>query len=179
MKKRKGLLFAVIAAAIVIADATLFDAQLFSTIWEARTGFHRDVHGIRFHVPLFYVSASDAQDSYTFSTLASPTRRKWAVISVSFPREASQVTWRPLSPEMLQRIGDRLAGQRAVTLAGKAGNCFEYAKVSTDQAPELSRTMQVECYFPSDVRTSFLGSSNTVEDFYTFMNRAEAMSKTN
>jgi hypothetical protein len=172
VKKRKGLLASVIFAVVVIADVFLFGPQIFATVWEARTGFHRDLHGIRFHVPLFYVSSdSTAYGQYDFATTPSPTRKKYAFITVDFQKQASEAPPRPMTTSALERLHERLTGQRTATLAGKSGTCFEYA--------DEKNVVTIECYFDGGPRTWFMGTPNTLEDFYTFMNRAETMSKTN
>jgi len=169
-----------ILSAVLVTDVTFFGSQIFSMVWETRTGFHRDLHGIRFHVPLFYTSSSGvAYDNYSFTTLPSRTRHKLSFIVVDFQRSTLHDPPRPLPPEMLAKIGERLTGERKTTLAGRKGDCLEYAYQDSKQQGNPVDSIHIECYFGPDLRTSFQGSPNTVEEFYDFMHKAEPLPRKN
>jgi hypothetical protein len=142
---------------------------MLAIIEEIPHGFHRDVHGIRFHTPIFYASStSNSYDQYDFMTMPSPTRQKDSMIVVDFQKHMGGID-KPFSLEMQKRMGLHMAGQRAVTLAGRVGNCFEYA----------GTLAEVNCYFGADLRVNFFGSPNTVAEFYSFVADAETLPRTN
>ena len=61
--------------------------------------------------------------------------------------------------------------QREVALAGRAGKCFEYE--------DRFGMANIQCSFGTDLRTSFIGSPNAVDDFYIFMSKAEELPRKN
>lgn len=169
-----------ILAAVLLTDFAFFGPQILATVWELRTGFHRDLHGIRFRVPLFYTSSSDiAYDNYSFITLPSRTRNKMSFIGVDFQRNTLNGPHRPLPPEMLTKIGERFTGKRKATLAGRQGDCLEYAYEYSRHQGNRADSISIDCYFGPDLRTSFQGSPNTVEEFYSFMHNAEPLPRKN
>jgi hypothetical protein len=169
VKKRKGLFVLMILAIILLVDVVLFGPQILAIVEELPHGFHRDIHGIRFHTPIFYTSStSDSYDQYDFMTMQSPTRQKDSMITVDFQRHVGGPD-KPLSPEMQKRAGLHMAGQRDVNLAGRAGNCFEYT----------GTLLEINCNFGPDLRIRFFGSPNSVADFYSFMSKAESLPRTN
>ncbi|MGC2744717.1 MAG: hypothetical protein WA672_16200 [Candidatus Angelobacter sp.] len=170
--KKKGLLFSVILMTIVIVDVALFGPQIVAVIFELPHGFYLDVHGIRLHTPMFYsASTGSAYDEYSFDTMPSPTRHKNASITVDFKKEQPRLALQPISTEMQQKLGWRLAKTRAVVLAHRPGKCFEY----TDRFG----IADIQCSFGTDLRTSFTGTPNAVEDFYVFMSKAEELPRKN
>ena len=171
MKKRKGLFAVVIVFVVLVVDLYLFGPQILAVIQETSRGFHLDVHGVRFHTPMFYTSSTgDAYDVYHFVTVPSPTRHKNSKITVDFKKQPPALD-QPLSQEGMTYLGLRLIGERTATLAGRSGSCLEY------ETPV--QFVQINCRFASDLHARFFGSPNTVEEFYTFMNRAEVLSRNN
>jgi len=172
VKKRKGMLLTGIFAAVLVVDLALFGPQILALALGLPHGFHRDVHGIRFHTPVFYMnSTGSAYDEYDFTTMPSPTRHKNAMITVDFKKQAAGIIPQPFSQEMQQKMDWRLANRRAVVLAGRTGNCFEY----TDKFGMAD----IQCSFGTDLRTSFMGSPNSIDDFYIFMSKAEELPRKN
>jgi hypothetical protein len=170
--KKKGLLSSVILMTVVIVDMALFGPQIFAVLFELPHGFHLDVHGIRLQTPMFYTtSTGSAYDEYSFSTMASPTRHKNASITVDFKKQPPGLGLQPFSTEMQQKMGWRLAKRRAVVLAGRTGDCFGY----TDKFGMAD----IQCSFGTDLRTSFMGSPNSIDDFYIFMSKAEKLPRKN
>jgi hypothetical protein len=159
----------IIVTIILLVDMALFGPQMLAIVEELPHGFHLDIHGIRFHTPIFYVSSTSiSYDQYDFMTMPSPTRQKDSMIVVDFQKHMGGAD-KPFSPEMQKRMGLHMSGQRAVTLAGRTGNCFEYA----------GTLAEVNCYFGADLRVNFFGSPNTVAEFYSFMGNAETLRRTN
>jgi hypothetical protein len=170
--KKKGLLSSVILMTVIIVDMALFGPQIFAVLFELPHGFYLDVHGIRLHTPMFYTtSTGSAYDEYSFITMPSPTRHKNASITVDFKKQPLGLALQPFSTEMQQKVGLRQMKQRDVLLAGRAGKCFEYTT-------EFGMT-EIECSFGTEVRTSFLGSPNAVDDFYAFVSKAENLPRKN
>jgi hypothetical protein len=170
--KGKGLLSCVILMTVVIVDMALFGPQIFTVMFELPHGFHLDVHGLRLQTPMFYTtSTGSAYDEYSFTTMPSPTRHKNASITVDFKKQSLGLALQPFSTEMQQKMGWRLVKRRAVVLAGRTGDCFEY----TDKLGMAD----IQCSFGTDLRTSFTGSSNSIDDFYIFMSKAEELPRKN
>ena len=115
MKKWKGVFAVVIVAIIVFADMALFGPQMLAIVEELPRGFHRDIHGIRFHTPIFYTShTTNSYEQYDFTTMSSPTRQKDSMIVVDFQKHMDG-TDKPFLPEMQKRMGLNMVEQRAVT----------------------------------------------------------------
>jgi hypothetical protein len=172
VKKRKGFLFAVILTVVLVADISLFGPQILAVVMEASNGYHLDLHGIRFHTPAFYTSSkSVSYDEYLFDTTPSPTRRKNAVITVDFKKQAPTGAHQPFSTEMQKKIGWSLTKNRRVVLAGRTGDCFEYTN--------RFGMAEIQCSFGTDLRTSFMGSRNSIDDFYILMSKAEELPRKN
>jgi hypothetical protein len=155
----------------MIADLFLFGQQIFAVFLELPHGFHHDIHGIRFHVPMFYIYSADgpSYDEYGFMTSPSPTRHKNGSIFVDFKKQQGHDEL--LSTEMLKKFGLHRVGQRTVKLAGRAGNCFEYATETG--------FVNIHCVFGTELGIRFFGSSNEVDDLYAFMNKAESLPRKN
>jgi hypothetical protein len=169
---KKGLLASVTLMTVVIVDMALFGPQIFSVMFELPLGFHLDVHGIRLQPPMFYTtSTGSAYDEYSFNTMPSPTRHKNASITVDFKKSSLGLALQPFSTEMQQMIGLRQIKQREAVLAGRAGKCFEYE--------DKFGMVNIQCSFGTDLRTNFIGSPNAVDDFYTFMSKAEQLPRKN
>ena len=170
--KKKGLLSSVVLMAIVIADMALFGPQIFAVMFELPHGFHLDVHGIRLQTPMFYTaSTGSAYDEYSFSTMPSPTRHKNASITIDFKKYPPRLALQPFSTAMQQKIGLRQIRQREVVLARRDGKCFEYE--------DKFGMADIQCSFATDLHTSFMGSPNAVDDFYTFMSKAKELPRKN
>jgi hypothetical protein len=170
--KKKGLLSSVILMTVGIVDMALFGPQIFAVMFELPHGFHLDVHGIRLHTPMFYTtSAGSTYDEYSLSTMPSPTRHKNASITVDFKKQPVGLALGPYPTEMQQKIGLRQIRQREAVLAGRAGRCFEYTN--------KFGMADIQCSFGTDLRTSFMGSPNAIDDFYVFMSKAEELPRKN
>jgi hypothetical protein len=169
--KKKGILFSMVLMTIVIVDMALFGPQIFAVVFELPHGFHLDVHGLRLQTPLFYTtSTGSAYDEYSFNTMPSATRHKKASITVDFKKHLLGRA-EPFSTAMQQKVGLRQISKREAVLARRDGICFEYE--------DKFGMADIQCSFGTDLHTSFTGSPNAVEDFYTFMSKAEELPRKN
>jgi hypothetical protein len=179
VKKWKGLLFAGILALILITDFYLFGLSIFAFGWHVRHGFHREINGFRFKVPLFYQEG----DNITMNTLSiysypSPIRRKFSTINVDFPPWSSN---QPLlaSDEDARRIGLGLLGQHSARLASRTGKCIEYSQkglATISPNPADLRLIWITCKF-GDVNATFDGTPSAVPEFYGFLESADEVKR--
>jgi hypothetical protein len=176
VKKRKGLLFAIIVGLVLITDFYLFGLSIAAFGWHLRHGFYREVGGLRFRVPWFY----EESDNITVNALSiysfpSPIHRKSSSISVQFPPGSQNKPLAALTDQQAQRIGLSYLGERSARLAIRAGKCIEYAEqvISKPPAglPEHLQPTRITCQF-GDVDATFDGTRNAVPEFYGFLESA-------
>lgn len=154
----------------------LFGANIFALAWHASHGFHREMNGVRFHVPLLYQeNDGSAYNQFSFYTWPSAFHHKDGSITVDFQKQPSKKPFQPLDERSQQALGMSLRGQRPAKLANQSGNCFEYRidELTLIPARHGSERVRIECRFADDVLASFNGSSNAVPEFYSFLNEAE------
>jgi len=179
VKKRKGLLFIVIFTLIVLVDLQLFGMSLLAFAWHVRHGFHREVHGIKFRVPLFYQESEDSTlNQFSIHAFPSDMHREDSAITVSFPPWTSEMALDPLSKEDAERMGLVLIAQRHAKLGNRSGSCAEYLQDDLDLGGRLSGLgpTEIECRF-HNVEVRFTGSRNAVPEFYSFIESAKEVNR--
>jgi len=180
VRKRKGLLFAVILAQVLLTDFYLFGLSLVAFGWHMRHGFHREVHGFRFNVPLFYDEGDDVKaNSFSIYSYASPLRKKSSGISIDFPPWSSNKTLMPMSEDIAQPIGLGLLGHRSARFANRTGRCIEYLHQGilalSPGRTEMEPTW-ITCQF-GDVSANFDRTRNAVPEFYQFLESAQEVKR--
>jgi hypothetical protein len=180
VKKRKGLLFASILAAIVATDFYLFGLNIFAFGWHMRHGFHRETGGFRFKVPLFYQeSDSVTMNQFSIDSFPSPIRSKSSSISMEFPPWSSNKPVLPLPDELAPSAGLGLLGQHSARLASRSGKCIEYMQQGGLTLSAIRAELQpvwITCQF-GDVSATFDGTRNAVPEFYEFLESAREVKR--
>ncbi|HWF06541.1 MAG TPA: hypothetical protein VHA06_22820 [Candidatus Angelobacter sp.] len=175
MKKRKGLLFAIVFGLVLITDFYLFGLSIAAFGWHLRHGFHREVYGFMFKVPLFYEESDHRTvNAISIYSFPSPIHRESSSISVQFPPGSAKKPLVALTEQQAQRIGLGFLGERSARLAGRTGKCIEYAQQETrTQSAILAhlQPMRITCQF-GDVDATFDGTRNAVPEFYEFLESA-------
>jgi hypothetical protein len=179
VRKRKQWFFVGILALILVTDFYIFGLSIITFIWHVRHGFHREINGFRFRVPLFYQEG----DNITMNTLSiysfpSPIHRKSSSISVDFPPWSSN---QPLvaSDEDVRRNGLGLVGQRSARLGNRTGKCIEYSQqgiATMSPNPADLRLIRIICKF-GDVEATFDGTRNAVPEFYGCLESADEVKR--
>jgi hypothetical protein len=173
--KRRGLLSAAVFGLIVITDIGLFGMNVFAFAWHVRHGFHREVNGTRFWVPLFYQEReSPASNQFSINSYSSPVRREYSSITVEFPPWSSGKTISPMPREDAERMGLTQVARRSAKLGRRSGICIEYAQDGPAlSGPSLELLPRyIECRLGSELQVSFEGSRNAVPELYAFMESA-------
>jgi hypothetical protein len=180
VRKRKGLLFAVVLALVLLTDYYLVGLSIVAFGWHMRHGFHREVHGFRFNVPLFYEEGDGVKaNSFSIYSYACPFRKKSSGINIDFPPWSSDKTLTPMSKDYAQRMGLGLLGQRSARFANRTGRCIEYLQQGVPTL-SLGRTNMeptwITCQF-GDVSANFDGTHNAVPEFYQFLESAQEVKR--
>ena len=180
MKKRRGLLFAGILALVLVTDFYLFGLSIVAFGWHMRHGFHQEIHGFRFYVPLFYQESDRVKaNSFFIYSYSCPLRRKSSAISIDFPPWSSDKVLTPMSKDNAQRMGLSLFDHRSARFANRTGMCIEYLQQGI---PGLSpgrsemEPMWITCQF-GDVSAQFDGTHNAVPEFYQFLESAQEVKR--
>ncbi len=176
--KRNTLICAL--ALLLPVAVWLLGANLFALTWHASHGFHREMNGIRFYVPLLYrEDDGSVYNEFSFYTYGSALFRKDGSITIGFPRQESGTSFRPMDQKSQRMLGVSLLAQRSATLADQSGECFEYGiDVLTISATRHgSGRVWIECRFRDDLRASFDRSSSAIPDFYDFLDRARLVQR--
>lgn len=149
----------------------LFGANMFSLGWHATHGFHREINGVRFYVPLLYREDNGSvYNEFSFYTYRSALFSKEGSITIDFPKHESGMSSGPMYSKSQKMLGVFLVGQRAATLAGQPGNCFEYGLNETTLNLQLAPTrVWIQCRFGPNMEASFNGSANAAPDLYKFL----------
>jgi len=165
---------------VLLTDFYLFGLSIVAFGWHMRHGFHQEVHGFRFNVPLFYEEGDGVKaNSFSIYSYACPLRKKSSSISIDFPPWSSDRTLTPMSRDNAQRMGLGLLGQRSARFANRTGKCIEYLQQGI---PALSlghsemELMWITCQF-GDVGAHFNGTRNAVPEFYQFLESAQEVQR--
>lgn len=168
-------------ALLVVVAVWLLGANVFAFTWHGAHGFHREINGVRFYVPLLYrEDDGSVYNEFSFYTYRSALFKKDGSITVSFQKQERGTPFGPMDPKSQQTLGVFLWRQRAVAFAEQPGNCFEYGinAVTLQPASAGPDRVWIECRFARDVRASFDGSANAIPDFYGFLGAAELLKQT-
>jgi hypothetical protein len=177
--KNKGpLLFVLIAAAIVLVDLSLFQVNISAFWWHVRHGFHREVHGVRFRIPLFYEeSASSVMNEFSICTFRTPIHTKSSLITVAFPPWVARGPSGLLSTDDASRIGLAPLRERRARFGDRTGSCAEYLQqrlvLNGASGPKDLDFLYIRCQFGEDLTATFDGTRNAIPEFYAFMEAAE------
>lgn len=179
MKKGRLAQFAILFSAIAFVDLYLFGMSCFAFAWHVRHGFHREMNGIKFSVPLFYQEERALDDNQlALVTYRSPIHSEHASITVDFLTKTSRQASLPIAGEDAESLGLVLKGQRNATLGSRAGTCLESVQsqlvLPGYSAPTL---MYIECRFGDELDVRFDGSQSAVPEFYSFIESAREVSR--
>lgn len=152
----------------------LFGANMFSLVWHATHGFHREINGVRFYVPLLYrENNGSVYDEFSFYTYRSALFSKEGSITIDFPKYASGMSSGPMNSKSQKMLGVFLVGQRTATMADQPGNCFEYGINEATLKPAIAPArVWIQCRFEPNMEASFDGSANAAPDLYEFLAEA-------
>jgi hypothetical protein len=173
VKKSRVPLIAILFSLILLAGLYLFGMNWFAFAWHVRHGFHREVAGIRFSVPLFYQEESASPNRLSITEYRSPVRSPHAFITVDRLPSPPKPALVPLAKEEAETLGLIPMGQRNAILASQAGTCMEYSQDQLVLAGYSIRTlMYIECRFGNDLDVRFDGSQDSAPEFYSFIESA-------
>jgi hypothetical protein len=172
---------AICALALLLPVAVwLFGANTLALAWHASHGFHREMTGVRFYVPLLYrEDDGSVYNEFSFYTYRSLFFRKDGNITIGFQRQRPEISFQPMDQNSQHALGMYLHGKRSATLANQYGNCFEYGidVLTISAARHGSGRVWIDCRFRDNLRASFDGSSSAIPDFYDFLNRAKLVQR--
>jgi hypothetical protein len=172
---------AICALALLLPVAVwLFGVNIFALAWHASHGFHREMNGVRFYVPLLYrEDDGSVYNEFSFYTNRSPLSKKDGSITIGFQNQEPKVSFGPMDQKSQHMLGVQLRAQRSAKLAEQSGDCFEYGiDVLTISATRHGfGRVWIECRFRNDLRASFDGSSSAIPDFYDFLDRAKLVQR--
>jgi hypothetical protein len=154
----------------------LFGADIFAVAWHATHGFHREMNGIRFYVPLLYKEDDGSvYNEFSFYTYRSTLFRKDGSITIGFQKQKPESSFQPMDQNSQHALGMYFQEQRSIRLANQSGTCFEYGIdfLRLGAVRPGPQRVWIECRFTDALRASFNGSSNAVPDFYKFLNESE------
>ncbi|HYX53390.1 MAG TPA: hypothetical protein VE783_08050 [Candidatus Limnocylindrales bacterium] len=148
-------------------------AESMALAWHVRHGFHVEMNGIRFKVPLLYYEDHGSNMlELSLSTIPGRLNKKEATIVVDFHRQ------RPLSEDKaevggarLQKWGMSRSGTRTIQMVGRTGSCTDF----TGKSASIPSPYVVDCSFGDEMRIHFFGTENAVADFYSILQSAEVV----
>ncbi len=167
-------------AILLLIGVWLLGTNLFSLTWHASHGFHREMNGVRFYVPLLYrEDDGSVYNEFSFYTNRSPLFKKDGSITIGFQNQAPKVSFAPMDQKSQHMLGVQFLAQRSATLANQSGDCFEYGidVLMINATRHGFGRVWIECRFRDDLRASFDGSSSAVPDFYDFLDRAKLVQR--
>lgn len=188
-----GLMLLLFAKVFHWASAAKRTAPVITALgWHLHHGFHVEMHEIQFRIPLSYEANSDFSNGILFMKsipgrflykVTAPEQLNFALIGIGFrsPPDAFAPSMMPLAAVM-QRLGQTLVnrnyqktGERAVTLAGRPGNCLEYngPPLADGGIPIGNKNIQIFCSFDDQASATFSGTPKAVEDFYSLLKTAK------
>ena len=178
MNRKRPLLFVAVASAILLVDLSLFQANIFAFWWHAKHGFHREVHGVRFRVPLFYEqSDSSVMNEFSIYSLRTPIHTKSSSITVEFPPWDATGPSGLLSMDDASRIGLVPLREQGARFGDRTGSCAEYLRqklvLNGPSGPKDLDPLYISCQFGEYVTTTFDGTRNAIPEFYAFMEAAQ------
>jgi hypothetical protein len=162
------------AVAIIVTDMSVFHQEWIPLRWHLRHGFHAEMNGIRFTVPLLYDEDHGSQpNTLAFWKFPGCFSRKTAAVTVQTRKE-------PLEPRFTGGSEFRRT-ELAAALVGKEGKCVEYAgkEDSTLRVAADNRPLYIFCSFGENLYASFSGTLNAKEEFYAFLRNAELVNRKN
>jgi hypothetical protein len=153
--------------------------------WHLLHGFHTEVNGVRIGVPYFY--RADTFDGRvvalsawrpTFVTHRGDVNAGYMLIGFIGPNHEEVpfiIGPRPGPIEFVLSGPYQESGERKLTMAGRAGECKEYAFDLASSRNSLADkdTRTVYCWFGTDLRASFLGGASAQRKFYELIQSAE------
>jgi hypothetical protein len=165
-----------IALLALVFTADYFLSETLALGWHLRHGFHAEMNGIKFKVPVLYREDHEPKLlEISFSTMPGRYNRKMAVLTVDFHKQPPAAQ-DPERGARLVRLGVKESAPRPVRMAGHDGTCVEQSPLyQEDTGRMLKGNYTIRCSFADDLYVSFWGTQNAVPDFYTIVQSAEAV----
>ena len=164
----------------LIFSANYFLAEAIAIGWHLRHGFHAEMNGIKFRVPLLYEEDHRVNlQQLSFSTTPGHLNKKIAFLSVDFHKQTLAEPDSAQRTAQLNQLGIKESAPHQLRMAGHDGSCID--QLPLDQgSPEstglvLRGNYEIRCTFAGDLHVSFWGTPNAVPDFYAIMQSAESV----
>jgi hypothetical protein len=177
--RHKVILGGLAVLLVLIFAADYFLAESMAIAWHVRHGFHAEMQGLRFKVPLLYDEDHGVNMlELSFHTLPGHLNGKMAFITVDFHKQPPVAAGSPPQDAQLARFGHKHSEPHPLRVAGRDGTCADRVPIPIAQdapltARVLADTYFINCMFGDDLRIRFSGSKNAIPDFYSIMQSAE------
>ena len=175
MKSKSVFLGVAFASLIAAAVLYLFQGNISAFSWHIRHGFHREVNGMRFVVPLFYEESDrPVANQFSISSIPSPIHKGYSSITVEFLPSSWKIPASLFTKDDAPTLGLTYLGARGAKIGSRSGNCIEYLQNQPVLSPNghHSERMGITCRFGEQLVVQFDGLRRTAPEFYSFMEDA-------
>lgn len=170
----------VLALLLLVLAVNYFLAESGAIGWHLRHGFHTEMNGLRFKVPLLYEEDHGINMlQLSFSTTPGHINKKMAFLSVDFHKQPPAEADSPQRTARLAQLGIKESAPHPLRLAGHDGTCIDLAPLDPESSAPITRILkgnyEIRCTFADDLHVTFWGTANARSDFYAIMQSAESV----